>query len=191
MARKEKGDRVIFSSWTHDFCDDLEKYKEDWAKEEGLPLGDTERAGWSDEDWWDDIYDLIRSYQDDMWDELEAYMDKQDTESYVLTGTLGLWHGSPQGFKQVNSVDELKSAVWGRSIEDIKILQQGPKVIFYMYHHDGTNIMELRRITARGQKILDNNPYDDILSYFSEDGLKFIKNYTKNFGDFHKDVYGS
>ena len=62
----------------------------------------------------------------------------------------------------------------------IRISQIGMRIYLDLVHHDGTNGFELRRVTKKGYKVVDNNPYSHKTEYAQ--ALSRAKCYTKSAG---------
>lgn len=96
----------------------------------------------------------------------EAYMiynDERDNLSYsklanrmfLVDGTLGLWWGKPAIVPQVcRGLLETIDKCIGNDIDniDVKADFENGLLVVYAYHHDGTNVFNLRMLNKNGEK---------------------------------------
>ena len=112
---------------------------------------------WSQE-YWDWVSDCIREDYDLLQEELSA--GKYGDKFFAVYGVLGLWDGKheicPNPQISEGLVPTIKKC-YGRSIDDFEVLfdETDGKIIIKAYHHDGTNVFELRHCTARWNKEKD------------------------------------
>lgn len=123
------------------------------------------------------IYDSSRDYSDEENLENARYEMFRDnlknikTDNYfLLTGKLGLWNGSPSGYKILYNLTDLFRIM--SSYDYIRIEQKGNKTFVKLGHHDGTHCMELMELSAKGKKVFEK-----------EEGIDYtIENYKPKKG---------
>ena len=73
-------------------------------------------------------------------------------EKFIVTGALGLWHGTPTIVPTVfDSFKEAVRKILSRDIEDFKMtLKADGSLDFEAYHHDGTNVLYIHRLSKKG-----------------------------------------
>lgn len=97
------------------------------------------------------FYDYVnRNISDDIdsfWEDLKAVKNSSYNDYYVVTGRLGLWYGTRGGICE--TFDNLYDACRKCATDalDIVVKCDGKKIDFTCYHHDGTNVFEIRRLT--------------------------------------------
>ena len=74
----------------------------------------------------------------------------------IVTGTLGLWNGRPT--IHPTRCESLRKAVEKcmRSGDDAKVTYDNGVIKVEVYHHDGTNYFEIRKLSKRGLSVTDN-----------------------------------
>ena len=104
-------------------------------------------------EYYDWVSDNIQMNLDDLFDDLNhgKYADK----SFAIYGVLGLWDGKHEIYPnpQISEglVPTIKKCYNGRSIDDFEILfdESEGKFIVKAYHHDGTNVFEIKHCTTK------------------------------------------
>lgn len=107
---------------------------------------------------------------------------KADKENrhYAITFDLGLWDGHRIGYVE-KTFDTLSSAIRysaesSRDYNDVKVTYENGRVYVYGYHHDGTNKMEIRLLSARGKRALvDTQKPDWDKAVNNEKNFKILK----------------
>lgn len=86
--------------------------------------------------------------------EMDRVLDKSDT-SFLITGTVGRWNGRASGGFVFDTLKEL-SKCW-RDCDYIKVEDDDGHLFITCSHHDGTNHFEIKRLTKRGEKFIEDN----------------------------------
>ena len=134
--------RIIEMNKIIDYCN---------ANEIAVPQED------SNEYW--DICHYIYNWE---WEDLERQFEHNknfDNDNFMVTGELGLWTGKhtiiPKLFDSL--WDALSSTING--MDDVKITFNNGKIKVFAYHHDGTNVLEINRLSAKGIKEVNRKKY--------------------------------
>lgn len=102
--------------------------------------------------------------------------ERWDGNAVLVDGHLGLWDG-------IHTVAglfwDLKDAIRSMNPSTIRIVG-GCKVVVESRHHDGTNRFELRQLTAKGAKWLDNQAPTGRLGAYAPH-LIDTEGYSRNF----------
>lgn len=105
-------------------------------------------------------------------------------QKYIVCGTIGLWDGIRRGYSPyiANSIKEaIYNGIDGFSMCYITIYEGNHGRLYLdVCHHDGSNHLEIREITKKGEKILNNN-FNDVGSIVNSKGatrnVKYFKKY--------------
>lgn len=122
----------------------------DYCNETGQEPDDKDSSGY-----WDWVRDMAEFDYDCFFDNL--HYAKAEHGFYMITFNLGLWNGHRIGFveKVYNSLSEaIKSALSCSDYWDYKVEFDNGNVVVYGYHHDGTNIMTIKRLSKHGERNL-------------------------------------
>lgn len=109
-------------------------------------------------------------------DVLKKIVDESEY-GVILDGTVQTWQGRFRGGGYAETWDDLRELMAGYYI---RISQIGMRIYLDLVHHDGTNGFELRRVTNKGYKVVDNNPYRHKIEHAQ--ALSRAKCYTKSAG---------
>lgn len=132
--RKE---RVIYDNYNLD---------EMWDDAKESILENTGDANPSDQEIWDEI----SWYDGNYWDEAKEEMKRVfDNGKFLAVGTCGLWNGNFAGGFIFDSFDELMEHF--RDCEYFKFWDENGHFYMKGTHHDGTHIVEIKRITKKGE----------------------------------------
>jgi len=127
-----------------------ENYVE-WCKDNEM-----EPQGKDSADYWDWVNESSQIDYDNFFDNLKYA--KAEEGNYMITFNLGLWNGHKIGYveKIYDSLSEaIKDALnSSRDYWDYKITFENGNVVVYGYHHDGTNIMTIKRLSKHGERNL-------------------------------------
>ena len=140
-------ERVIYNNY------DLEKYFED-AKEYLIDEYDNEDP--TENEIWDEIYRMDELDRDDVFDELK---DIFSNGKFIAIGTCGLWTGNYAGGFVFNDFDEMCSYFSG--CDYFKFWDENGHLFVKASHHDGTHYVEVKQLTEKGIKYLENWEYSD------------------------------
>ncbi len=109
------------------------------------------------DDYWDWVSESSQIDYDDFFGNLK-YAKAEKEGYYMITFNLGLWNGNKIGYvgKIYDSLSEaIKDALnSSRDYWDYKIAFENGDVVVYGYHHDGTNIMTIKRLSKHGERNL-------------------------------------
>lgn len=126
----------------------------------------------------DEIYDYYNiALEEDLMDLLK----NNHFENIVLIGKIQLWNGTHTGVKYIPNNDSLKTLI--SNYDNCSFYKEDRKLFLYLYHHDGTHILEVRRLNKKGIEKIDNlyNKSISIDEHFLENLEKYEKKYTINF----------
>lgn len=136
--RKKAKEREIYDNY----------YPEDtWeeaAKESLAENGITEP---SEQELLDEVYALDEEHWSDVKEELKRFFE--DGSTWLLTGTVELWHGKYGGGFVFKTFDEMMSKA-GKDCEFFRFSDINGHLHLQCSHHDGTNCYEIFKITDAG-----------------------------------------
>jgi hypothetical protein len=153
MKSKPK-ERIIFNS-------------EDWLSSEAedearkflyLDMGQVE--GWASESEVpeSEVYEELRFEYETAWEEEERLLISFFNEgTFLMKGTIGRWNGNYEGGKIVSSFKEM-AELW-KDCDDIKLYDCNGHFYITASHHDGTNYMEVKKLTAKGERYAEAHSY--------------------------------
>lgn len=127
-------EHVLYNSW--EYYDLSDEQIDDLIREfTDEPITDTMR--------WDYRADMRNDDWDDFMDECREIRD-----DFLVIADLGLWFGKRHAWKFCsNLTDAIRACLDG--MDEFKIVEDDRgKLTIYGYHHDGTNVYELRRVTG-------------------------------------------
>lgn len=137
-------ERVIYDNY-----DIYNKYREDaleWFKE----IDNREPTE-------NEIESYCRDLDYDAWqtgkDELRKFF--QDGNLWLLTGTMRLWDGDSQFNFVFQTFDEMLNRV-GKDCDYFKFWDENGHFFIKCSHHDGTNYGEIKYITPKGKRLIEN-----------------------------------
>ena len=155
IKKKEPKELLIYSNdYSQENFEELrnclfEEYKEDeaWCSPGDVPE--------------DQIWEAYNSQSEIYWDDeksrLEQFFD--GTDVYLLKETIGRWDRDYEGGFIFTFFREMTKA-W-ESCDCFKLSDRNGHFYIECTHHDGRNFFEVKKITAAGQKYLDNHRFDD------------------------------
>lgn len=112
-------------------------------------------------------------------DDIYCFFDNLDFSKikdadFVITGTLGLWHGIHE-FDSTPVINGLEKAIkrcLGRDIEDYDIKLNKGVIEVAAHHHDGTNHFEIRKLGKRAPQMIKDKVgtlfYGEVKDYWFE-----------------------
>lgn len=143
----------------------------------------------SDDTVWDFIYEEDTIEWDAIWHELKNFFENK---TVIMYGTTGRWNGTFAGGKIGEFEDLFNSLI--RDCDYVEIEDNNGHMNITCSHHDGTNSMEVKILSSRGDNFAENWAYDYSPRYdFSEEELheKIVKNnFLSALPHFAKSVYG-
>lgn len=107
----------------------------------------------SDSEVWDEIYLLDEWNRDDARADLRSIFNGK----YLAVGTCGRWYGIYPGGFIFETFEELMSRFG--CCDFIKIWLENGRLYVKGSHHDGTDEVEVKEITERGERYYDNWSY--------------------------------
>ena len=147
---KFKKEVTLIDTYNVNYDDYLEDFK-DYCKINGYEIRGkgTEMKGLylggkvSFTEW---VGSCISDDAEDFWSGLRRVKNGSYIDYYVVTGSLGLWHGCRNGICETfnNLYDALSKCA--TDANDIIVKCDGNKISFDCMHHDGTNCFEIRRL---------------------------------------------
>ena len=154
---KRPKERLIYNNY--DLWDSYSDEAERWLIEqkEMRPEDITEDAIW------DEIYE-----QDEMeWEiannEMTQFFE-QSAATWLAIGTVGRWDGTFDGGFIFTTFQELLSRV-GKDCNYFKFIDKNGHFYVHCSHHDGTNEVEVKRITEAGKRLYENWNYSASARY--------------------------
>jgi len=128
------------------------EYYVEWCKNNEI-----EPQGEDSEDYWNWVYEASQIDYDNFFDGLK-YAKAEKEGHYMIMFNLGLWNGNKIGYveKIYDSLSEAIKAALNSSRDylDYKVAFENGDVVVYGYHHDGTNIMTIKRLSKHGERNL-------------------------------------
>ena len=158
----KKNFTLIESSLTG--MDDTYKYENyvDWCKE-----NEQEPKGKDSDDYWQWVSEQAEIDYDNFFDNL--HYAKAEKGFYMITFYLGLWNGHRKGYVEnifTSLTEAIKAALSSsRDYLDYKVAFENGNVVVYGYHHDGTNIMTIKRLSRHGEQRLLDRCFPDYEKY--------------------------
>lgn len=121
-----------------------------YAKED---LEDEGNDNPTEEDIWEKISDIDASNYDDEMERLGEFFD--DGSTWILIGTSGRWDGTYDvGTIFTDFVSTFRKAI--QDCDYIKLYDENGHFYLTCSHHDGTNHYEIKKLTEKGVKYLEN-----------------------------------
>lgn len=145
----KKQEREI--TWLDTYCEGGYSYEDyqQWCEDNEVGCG--EEGG---EDYWRWINEMLA-------DDVECFFENLKYEKgvvqqpCVISGSLGLWWGSPS-IEEVmcDSLSEAVKKCWG-DCDAVQVTSKGGVVYVVAMHHDGRNCFEIRPLTERGAERME------------------------------------
>lgn len=110
----------------------------------------------------DEYYGTARHLADWDWEDFKDNLkySKLNNEQFMITGTLGLWNGSPTIVPTLkNSLEDAIFACLSNSICDVEVEYDNGHLNVFCSHHDGTNCFEIHRLSYLGKKEVEKSKY--------------------------------
>lgn len=172
IGKVQEQARLIVGSYgaTNNYT--YEDYKEFCECNEIEPKGEDSQEYW---DW------VSEEQYRDWRDFLENLKYASANEGYyAITFNLGLWDGHHKGYisKVFNSLKDAieECANSSRGYDDYKLEYENGMMYFYGMHHDGTNVLEIGRLSKAGErKLVDKIDPDWEKEIENEKNFKRIK----------------
>lgn len=147
MDMRKAVERIIFdNSNVSDMFDETKQYLIDEGDE--YP---------SDDQVWDEINFTVETCWDDVKRELEKVFDGK--RNFLAVGTCGLWNGTFAGGFTFDNLNRLMNIAL-KDCDYFKFWDENGHLFLQGWHHDGTNIVEIRELTDRGYNKLCKWEYD-------------------------------
>lgn len=139
------------------------EYYVEWCKDNEM-----EPQPENSDDYWNWVNESTQIDYDDFFDNLK-YSQAEKEGHYMITFNLGLWNGHKIGYveKIYDSLSEaIKDALnSSKYYLDYKVTFENGDVVVYGYHHDGTNIMTIKRLSKHGERNLCDRCFPDFEKY--------------------------
>ena len=123
------------------------------------------KCGWVDSKGNEYDYDLsdygIYEYFDDVSDEDFSQLKSVFNSApygFVAVGSAGRWDGTRVGGKFIDDLKGLQDTI--TRYDDVKITDERGIIHIEMYHHDGTDVLDLREVTKAGYDWRCDNEYE-------------------------------
>lgn len=134
--------RYIDTEEVIDFCE---------CNEISVPVYNTIR-------YWDIVREIAEMERDDFWEDLKY--SPLNNEKFMITGTLGLWNGSPTIVPILaNGLEEAINKTCTGSINDIKAEYDSGVLYVFASHHDGINCLEIHKLSKLGLQEIERPKY--------------------------------
>lgn len=147
-----KKEQLIFSdSWSDADEDDLRNDIWETDFDDEYPTPDDV----PDEKLWVKFDSQIQCWWEDVEYELRNFFNNSD-DIYILYGSAGLWNGRRAGGFIFYNYDGLQKA-WSVNYTHETRIYEDKNGVFSIdiYHHDGTNCWEVRKLTEKGRLYLE------------------------------------
>ena len=135
------------------YCTDFYTYE---SYVEYCKANETEPEGEDSQDYWDYVSMMEQQDYEDFFGNLKYA--KADKGNYIVTFDLGLWNGHRKGYVEEvfgNLTDAIKECMnSSRDYNDYKVEYEDGMLRFHGLHHDGTNVMEIRLLSKKGERAL-------------------------------------
>lgn len=178
---RERTERVIYDNY-----DIYDTYREDaieWFKELNNNREPTEN----------EIESYCRDLDYDAWqtgkDELRKFF--QDGDLWLLTGTMRLWDGDSQFNFVFQTFDEMLNRV-GKDCDYFKFWDENGHFFIKCSHHDGTNYGEIKYITPKGKRLIENwgSTYSKRYDFSARELYERIYKRYSTFPNYANKIYG-
>ena len=175
---REAKTRTIYSNY--DLWDEWHEDAEEYLKDETGLIPSKSAI-------WEEIYNADEINWEYTRDDLERFFDNGST--YLAIGTVGRWDGTFDGGFIFNSFSQLMSKV-GKDCDYFHFYDKNGHFFLLCSHHDGTNIVEVKRLTDRGKKYYENWNYGSSSRTERECHKAIFDRYSNNLNFVHS-VYGA
>lgn len=113
----------------------------------------------------------------------DLFNNENENNLYILTGDIGLWNGVRKGVHHPSVFRSLKDAIYmaNDGFNGYITVSEGKygKLYVDICHHDGSNHLEIRELTALGEEM--HNNYRDVGTILKRKGatrnVQFMKRY--------------
>jgi len=122
-------------------------------------------AEWLEEnDWYDPEGGYNPDYEDCanmFWEDIQKFDSETKLNGFLITGQLGLWHGRPDVCPVIAETLETALRKCWSSCDDFRVDYCNGVITCFAYHHDGTNIFEIRGISVSRMTERQQEEYDE------------------------------
>lgn len=181
---KEPKERLIYSNY--DLWDAYSDEAERWLIEEQ----EANPESIAEDDIWNEIYNQDEIAWEILRNEMSDFFDKSDA-MWLAVGSVGRWNGNFAGGFVFTTFDELVSKA-GKDCDYFKFTDVNGRLYMHCSHHDGSNEVEVKRITEAGKRLYDNWNYSSSTRYAYPERImhkKLFENYSTLPNYLHK-MYG-
>lgn len=109
----------------------------------------------------EDYWDIINRIREEEWDVFEQdvkYNYHFSNETFIVTGTLGLWDGAHKiaAYVKCCGLWEVIKWLYGKDTMDMRVEYDGKSgaINVYAYHHDGCNCFEIHALSKKGKEFV-------------------------------------
>lgn len=105
---------------------------------------------------WKEIYAMDEIVWEDVKEDFQMFFD--DNSTWILTGTVELWHGTYECGLLFHTFDEMIRKV-GKDCDYFRFLDSNGHFFLQCSHPDGVNRYEIRKVTKTGEEYYENWEY--------------------------------
>lgn len=155
-------ERIIFDNYDVDF---------DSAKEILIDNGNENPSD-------DAVWDFISEDMSYAWNEILEELDEILDGNLIAFGTLGKWNGTISGWQTFDSIGKLIE--WAlKDCDYWKLTETNGHLRLVSSHHDGSNAIEIKKLTENGNRFYENWAYSCDTRTSKEIGDKLVKRYSR------------
>lgn len=131
----------------------------EWCKDNS-----TEPHPEGSEKYWRWIGDMIQNDIEDFFENLKYSPEPQ--HPCVISGSLGLWHGRPdiEPVMMPDLASAIRTCMDGADAVEVNL--ENGMVEVKAFHHDGTNLFEIRPLTDRGYNLMNDGEDINVNSHW-------------------------
>ena len=144
---------LIYTDNPYDFDED--EMKEAWIEEQWYLTGEEPEEDPTEDQLWETWNELCERNWEDVQSECKFH---QETGTYLVIASLGLWNGRFDGGKILEGqLDE----VIQRCFEDYnRVYMESRNLQISATHHDGTNYFTIKKLTPKGEEYAERYGWD-------------------------------
>lgn len=151
---------LLYSNSLWDNYKDLEEAKAEIGDLISFNKGYESIEDITDEDIYDDFYEMTNIHYDEVVDELESHFKhlKKDLTQFLIIADIERWDGRYAGGKIVQSIRNVIETVNNNEYNCFSIGIEDNTLVLRGSHHDGNNEFKVFAITNKGEIWVNNNP---------------------------------
>ena len=132
-SKYDEAEQAVYES----FCE-----SQDWTSINDVPA--------------DMVWDEISLQNEAEWKYFsDAFKRLLKKHTFLITGTCGRWNGPCEGGNFITDWDDFRSFI--QHLDTLKIYEQNGHFYIEVYHHDGHDLYELKRLTDKGAEYADRH----------------------------------